>query len=133
MAELQYLTVQDMLWINLQVTRKVNQFEFMPLEQGTFFQYAYGSAKGIKEQAKRFYKGFLKNAPFEDGNELTAKVAFLSFLRMNGHVFTLDGEFNADAIADSAIEAAADHHSTHPVTQAVITSVLQDLGIYAAA
>lgn len=133
MAELQYLTVQDMLWINLQVTRKVNQFEFMPLEQGTFFQYAYGSAKGVKEQAKRFYKGFLKNAPFEEGNDLTAKVAFLSFLRMNGFEFSLSGDFNADAIADSATESHHDHHSSHPETQAVITSVLQDLGIYAAA
>ncbi|HMS55850.1 MAG TPA: hypothetical protein PKA27_10650 [Fimbriimonadaceae bacterium] len=131
MAEIIYLTVQDMLWINLQVTRKVNSFEFMPLEQGTFYQYAYGSAQGVIPQAIRFYEGFLKNAPFAEGNETTAKVGFLSFLRLNGYAFQASDPFDAKRIAESATLDEGEHHSTHPETQTVIASVLEDLGIYA--
>ena len=32
MANLQYLTVQDMLWINLQTTKKVQHFQYAKLD-----------------------------------------------------------------------------------------------------
>ncbi|RYE73147.1 MAG: hypothetical protein EOP19_29655, partial [Hyphomicrobiales bacterium] len=34
--KLHYLTVQDILWINLQVTGKVNSFDLSPTRTGTF-------------------------------------------------------------------------------------------------
>ena len=43
---LHYLTIQDILWINLQVTKKVQHFNYARLEEGTFYQYGYGRSTG---------------------------------------------------------------------------------------
>lgn len=84
MAALHYLTVQDLLWINLRVTGTVNDYDFMKLEEGTFFQYAYGNSTDLKSQAARFAAGFAKNAPFSAGNDETATLASLAVLHING-------------------------------------------------
>ncbi len=81
---LNYLTVQDILWINLQVTKKVHHFNFARLEEATFYQYAYGESNSLLPQAARFITGFLKMHPLDAGNEATALVAVLSFLKING-------------------------------------------------
>lgn len=78
-----YLTVQDMLWINLQVSKRVFHYNFATLEESTFYQYAYGSSRSLNAQASRFLTGFTKLAPFESHNEATAFVGFVSFLRLN--------------------------------------------------
>ena len=83
MAAIQYLTVQDILWINLQVTKKVNHYNFAKLEEATFYQYSYGDSNSLLKQACRFLPGFLKMKPFDAGNFATASVAFLAFLELN--------------------------------------------------
>lgn len=44
---LHYLTVQDVLWINLQATRKVQHFNYAKLEEATYCQYAYGESNTL--------------------------------------------------------------------------------------
>src|SRR5579862_1825312 len=85
MASLDYLTVQDILWINLQITKKVKHFNFARLEEAVFYQYAYGESNTLFPQAARFVTGFVRMQPFEDGNDATAFVASLAFLKINGY------------------------------------------------
>lgn len=93
MSLVQYLTVQDMLWIHLQLAKRVEPFDYARMEDGTYYQYAYGKSVDIPAQAGRFLKGFAEKAPFETCNEATAFVAGLAFLRLNGyHVHIKDHE-----------------------------------------
>ena len=85
MANLHYLTVQDVLWINLQATKKVQHFQYAKLEEATFYQYAYGSGCSLLPQAARFLPGFIRMHPFSAGNEATALVGCAAFLGMNGY------------------------------------------------
>jgi len=83
-SPLKYLTVQDMLWINLQVTKKVQHFNYARLEEATFYQYGYGASKDLARQAGRFFSGFLKLHPFDAGNEATGFIGCAAFLLLNG-------------------------------------------------
>ena len=80
---LHYLTVQDILWINHEVTKKVNEYKFAQLEEATFFQYGYGKSEDVLGQAGTFIEGFMKLRPFASGNKATAFVSTLSFLKLN--------------------------------------------------
>ncbi len=88
-SQLHYLTVQDILWINLQVTGKVHTFNFAKLEEATYYQYAYGESRSVAPQAARFIQGFPKLHPIEAGNEATIFIAVLAFLTVNGMAVTL--------------------------------------------
>lgn len=93
LPSLHYLTVQDILWINLQVTKRVNHFGYARLEEATFYQYAYGESNSLLPQAARFLTGFLRMHPFDVGNEATAFVSCAAFLQMNGLTLSLsDGD-----------------------------------------
>ena len=89
MASLRYLTLQDMIWINAQVTGATQEFDYSRLEEATFFQYGYGGSMDIFAQSSRFLSGFAKLAPFGVGNEATAFVGFAAFLLMNGRRLTV--------------------------------------------
>jgi prophage maintenance system killer protein len=137
---LQYLTVQDILWINLQVTKKVHHFNYARLEEGTFYQYAYGESNSLIPQAGRFIAGFLRMHPFDAGNEATAFVACAAFLKINGQEINLpDGKaldwFNrirnketngADAIAAVAAADPDAHHALKPDVRSTVADVLRD-------
>jgi prophage maintenance system killer protein len=82
-ATLRYLTVQDMLWINLQVTKKVNSFDFAKLEESVFYQYSYGSSQDVLKQACQFARGLQRLMPFDAGNEATAFLGWAAFLAIN--------------------------------------------------
>jgi prophage maintenance system killer protein len=93
MKSLQYLTVQDILWINLQVTKKVQRYNYAKLEEAAFYQYAYGDSKDVISQTARFIPGFLKMNPFDVANRPTAFVAGMAFLLLNGYnVKAKDGQ-----------------------------------------
>jgi prophage maintenance system killer protein len=87
---LHYLTIQDILWINLQVTKKVQRFHYAKLEEASFYQYAYGASNSLLAQAARFLPGFARLGPFSAGNDQTAFVAFAAFLEVNGATLDLD-------------------------------------------
>jgi death-on-curing protein len=135
-SSLHYLTVQDILWINFQVTKKVHHFSYARLEEATYYQYAYGESNTLVPQAARFLSGFLKLHPIDAGNEATAFVACLAFLRLNGHLADIADEEGAEWLGKvasrggsvrEALESRvkrdeADHHGSDP--RAAITWVL---------
>jgi prophage maintenance system killer protein len=102
MANIHYLTVQDMLWINLQATKKVHHFNYARLEEATYYQYAYGESSSLIPQTGRFLTGFLKLHPFDAGNESTALIACGTFLRMNGAILDVTDE-DAEAWLDKVM------------------------------
>lgn len=119
-AAIEYLTVQDVLWINLQVTKQTNPFDYAKLEEATFYQYGYGGSRDVLAQAARFLKGFLAQAPFGGrGDAMTALVGTAAFLAMNG--FHLDvpsheAEAWVKRVANGEIDVnAAIAQLAHPV------------------
>lgn len=113
-----YLTVQDVLWINRQAIKRDTGFQYAKLEEATFYQYAYGDSHELIPQAARFLKGFQRMAPFSEGNDATALVATLVFLRINGMLLSLRADRAADWYLeiDNAIQAIADiaQPDSHP-------------------
>ena len=93
MPSLHYLTVQDMLWINHRVTGKVSPFRYDTLEEATYYQYGYGPSLDLASQAQTLLSGLPAKHPFPEGNEATALVGALAFLRANGK----DAAFDAAA------------------------------------
>ena len=130
---LHYLTVQDILWINLQLTRKVQHFNYAKLEEAVYYQYAYGESSSLIPQASRFLGGFAKLKPIADGNEATAFVATLTFLEINGKSLDLQG---ADAMAwyrlnagkDGALEASIielpEHYTDRPDVHGIAKAIV---------
>lgn len=122
MAALQYLTVQDILWINLHVTGAPQEFRYADLEEAVYYQYGYGASANLIPQAARFLTGFLKKKPLATGNEATAFIGCLAFLKVNGIDLKLDnpetwfrgienGTHEAEeAISKAAHEAHGEHH-----------------------
>lgn len=84
MSHLHTLTIQDVLWLNLQVSNKVQPYDYAKLEEAVFYQFAYGDSTGLLPQAARFITGFMRMAPFESDNDATAFLACVAFLRLNG-------------------------------------------------
>ena len=138
MKALHYLTVQDLLWINLQVLNKVRGYQFARLEEATFYQYAYGESSNLLPQAARFFPGFVRLKPFEVGNEATTFVAGLAFLTINGQHLTLKDSEGVEwfdhavqtVLALKTIEGIAqpDEHAHHsqqgPNIRAAIRAVI---------
>ena len=89
-AAIHYLTVQDILWINHEVTREVLPYKYAQLEEATFGQYAYGGSHDVIKQAATFLSAFSRLKPFERGNRGTAFIAVLAFLALNGHIIVLE-------------------------------------------
>lgn len=139
MASMHYLTVQDILWINYQVTQKVQEFDYAKLEEATFYQYGYGASQNLLSQAARFVEGFLKLAPIHAGNEATGFVGLVAFVRMNGHDLKINdteaaswlksiasGQTKAiDAIERLMIEQHDGHHGLVPNVQQICRGVLE--------
>lgn len=136
-STLHYLTVQDILWINLQATKKVHHFNYAKLEEATYYQYAYGESNTLLPQAARFVSGFLRLHPLEEGNEVTIFIALLAFLRINGYEVDLtDGSAQSwfgdltskrksasDSIRAIALHSLEEHHG-EPNVRGEIQNVL---------
>ena len=80
-----YLTVQDILWIHLQIAKKQESFSFAQLEEATNYQYSYGKSKDVLGQAARLLGNFATKAPFGSANKAVALVAGIAFLELNGY------------------------------------------------
>ena len=112
--KLRYLTVQDILWINLQATGRVNEFNFAALEEATFGQYAYGSSDDLRSQATRLAKGFVAKSPLAEGNEATALIAVATFLRLNGaYLSVCDDEAAAWLASGASVPELQIGHGDH--------------------
>lgn len=86
---LNYLTQQDVIYINFETTGAKNTFDYASLEEAVNNQYASGQSNDIVVQAARFFRGFVRKAPFESGNEACAFIALLVFLESNGKTLDL--------------------------------------------
>lgn len=91
-AALNYLTVQDHLWINFQVCRKKNRWNFAKLEEATYLQYGYGGSTDVPKQALSYARGFAVKAPFDSGNVATGFVGLIGFLELNGYSVALNDD-----------------------------------------
>jgi prophage maintenance system killer protein len=87
-----YLTNQDLLWINSQLLKRVVGFRVMDLEECIGYQYAYKLEPEVYRDAGRFFEGLLRRKPFDEGNEVTALVAALCLLKVNGLSLTASRE-----------------------------------------
>ena len=131
-SQLHYLTVQDILWINQQVTERVHHFSYAKLEEATYYQYSYGESKSVVHQAARFLTGFPRMRPLDAGNEATAFVGCLTFLQINGMTIDLkDGKgaewlesilmkkVDAETAINSIAKPATDSHATLEIRKTV--------------
>lgn len=96
MAKLHTLTVPDMLWINLQVTKDTQQYNYARLEEAVFCQYGYGDSHEVLAQAGQFLTGFRRLRPFTHGNAACAFIGTLVFLEINGYSVELDEDAAGD-------------------------------------
>ena len=138
MAGLHTLTVQDILWINLQATKKVQHFSSARLEEATFYQFAYGEGQSLLDRAARFLSGFVRMRPLDAGVEATAFLAVAAFLRINGARLRLDDAeasawFARAAASMDDARAALDevvageegpHHDVRPDVRAAIRAAM---------
>lgn len=85
MVGLQYLTVQDVLWIHLRITGEKAPFDYAQLEQAAFYQYGLGRSTDVLGQASRLLVGFPKSGAFPAGNKGAAFLFFAAFVRLNGY------------------------------------------------
>lgn len=139
MTHLHYLTVQDILWVNLQATKKVQHFNYARLEEATFYQYAYGESSSLVPQAGRFLTGFLKLHPFDAGNESTALISCATFLKINGQSLKVTDEeaFNwldqvmtkqvtgVDAVTNASELDSIGHDAPTPDVRLAIRSIVE--------
>lgn len=137
MKSLHYLTVQDVLWINLQATGRTHRFQYAALEEAVFYQYAYGDSHELPEQAARFATGFRKLRPLSAGNEVTGFVALIAFVRLNGRDLRLADEeaaFWYEALGEDPLARIRERmnrveshgHGTHGHVREIIRDVLAD-------
>lgn len=80
-----YLTTHDVVWINTEVTGRVNRFNYVRLEEAVYHQYAYGDGVDVLTKADRFYTVMRSAKPFDRGNEETALIALFAYLKLNGY------------------------------------------------
>ncbi|MDW8105887.1 MAG: hypothetical protein RMK45_00245 [Armatimonadota bacterium] len=95
-SEWRYLTLQDLVWINMEVTKSPQRYSYDRLEEATYYQYSYRQSREVPLQAARFLWGYLKYRPFAKGNLATALIAVLAFLEINGYETHLPVEQAAD-------------------------------------
>lgn len=132
---MQYLTVQDVLWIHLQIAKKAEKFHYAKLEEAVGYQYAYGKSKDVVSQAARFFWGFQQMSPFEGDNKAVAMAAGITFLKLNGlHLnvgvkelpewFARVSDRNESKLAIET-SVAGDDHAHHITPREAASSVLK--------
>ncbi len=89
---MRYLTVHDVIWINTAVSGSPQRYDFDRLENAVYHQYSYGQSRDVLAQAGRMFERLLKDQPFEEGNDLTALVAAVVLLRLNGYTLSLNAD-----------------------------------------
>jgi len=131
-----YLTVQDVLWIHLQITGRRSRFRYAALEEATFQQYGYGRSLDIPAQAQRVLRAFIEHRPFDEGNAATGLVTALAFLAINGYdvglddqglkrvVSSADGASGVPDLGPHIVQADESHH-LDAETRTVVESILE--------
>ncbi|MCS6950057.1 MAG: type II toxin-antitoxin system death-on-curing family toxin [bacterium] len=89
---MRYLTVHDVIWMNTALTGAPQRYDFDRLENAVYSQYSYGDSRDVITQGARMLRQLLQDKPFEQGNELTALVATMTFLQLNGYTLRVSSE-----------------------------------------
>jgi prophage maintenance system killer protein len=108
--EWRYLTLQDLIWLNSEITKSPQPYSYDRLEEATYYQYSYRQSRDVPLQAARFLWGYLKYRPFARGNLATALIATLAFLHINGYETRLPVEHAAEWMTQVATRRK------HPLT-----------------
>jgi prophage maintenance system killer protein len=87
-----YLTLQDVLYLSLQLTKSPQPFDYARLEEAVFYQYAPGQSTDLAKQGARFLSGFARMRPFEAGNDAVAFAGLIAFLEANGRSLNVSDE-----------------------------------------
>lgn len=103
MASLNYMTVPDMMWVNLEIMKSPQPWNYATLEEAVFLQYSYGESADLVGQAAKFIVNFPKKRAFKSGNEAMAFVGLVAFLGINGKDLHLD-----DATASAWVQGVWD-------------------------
>ena len=109
-AHWRYLTVQDMVWLNTEITGAPQPFNYDRLEEATSYQYSYRDSRDLPLQAARFLWGYLTYRPFAKGNAGTALIGVLTLLEINGFEVHLPVEQAAEWLQRVA------HRRMHPLS-----------------
>lgn len=112
-----YLTVQDILWINAQITGDAPEFKQERVEEASYFQYAYGAATGIIPQAARLLSRFSHQNAFAKGNDATAFTATVAFLKLNGLSLATKDRDAADWFRESSVSQERAHEALAAATK----------------
>lgn len=96
---LQTLTLQDLIWLNLVASRKVNAFDYAMAEEAVFRQFRYDGEQNVVIQAAGLLEGVVRLQPFAEGNERTAWLACAAFLALNGFALRASEEQISNLIA----------------------------------
>lgn len=129
MKSIHTLTVPDVMWVNLQICKTQERWNYATLEEAVNNQYSYGGNGDLVGQAARFITGFSQLKPFQAGNEATAFVGLVAFLGMNGKDLHLEDAGALDWVTgvweDGSVDGARaklevliedhDHHLHHGV------------------
>lgn len=114
---LQTLTLQDLIWVNLVATRKVNAFDYDKLEQAAFRQFGYGTRQNVQAQAAGLLGSLLRLRPFAEGNGGTALIAYGAFLALNGIALVASSEQARALVAGTAEMGSAASDAPAGVTE----------------
>lgn len=134
---MRYLTVHDVIWVNTAVTGSPQSYEFDRLENAVYSQYSYGDSRNVLTQAARMFRRLLLDKPFEQGNEWTALVATMTFLRLNGYTLRIDAQEVQTilpqlaqgqlSVREFVLQRAQPLEGTESSLRAVVTQVCQSL------
>lgn len=97
---MEYLTTHDLVWINNSITGGASPYNYVTLESAMAGQYSYGQSQDVPAQAANLLSRLLFNRPFQTGNQRTALVATLAFLKANGYQTRVSDEQAAQIIQD---------------------------------
>lgn len=123
--EIRYLSIQEVIAINVAVIQKYSPKEhigvkdsgilesavFRP-QSSAFGEDAYSS---LFEKAAALFESLGKNHPFQNANKRTAFTALVIFLRMNGHSFIMDQK----AAEDLTVDMVNHQYDFHELVQAI--------------
>ncbi len=110
MTTIQYLTVQEVIAVNVAMIQRYSPGEFIGVKSGDMLESAIhrpmSSAFGedayptIFEKAAALFESLGQNHPFQNANKRTAFTALVIFLRYNGYLFIMDTKAAEDFTVD---------------------------------
>ncbi|WP_276358198.1 type II toxin-antitoxin system death-on-curing family toxin [Cohnella caldifontis] len=120
-----YLSVQEVIAINVAVIQKYSPGEHVGVKDGSMLESAVlrpqSSAFGtdaypsVMEKAAALFESLGQNHPFQNANKRTAFAALVIFLQLNGYKFEMDQK----AAEDFTVDMVNHQHTFHDLVQII--------------